>query len=47
MTNAQLYLAIGIPSVLVLIGIILNQMGQGRIETRLNIIEGDLKAGLE
>ena len=50
MTNEQLWLAIGIPTVTVLIGILLNQlglsrteMGQNRLENRLQVIEGDLR----
>jgi len=43
MTNAQLYLAVGIPTFMVLVGIVLNQVGQGRIENRLTTIEGDLR----
>ena len=43
MTNAQLWLAIGIPTVTVLIGILLNQLGQNRMENRLQVIEGDLR----
>jgi hypothetical protein len=43
MTNTQLFFTIGIPSVLVLVGILLNQLGQGRVETRLLSIEGDLR----
>lgn len=36
-------LSIGIPTTLILIGILLNQTGQTRIETRLNVIESDLR----
>jgi hypothetical protein len=43
MTNIQLWLTIGVPSFLVLVGILLNQLGQNRIETRLLSIEGDLR----
>lgn len=43
MTDTQLWLAVGIPTVVVLVGILLNQLGIGRVETRLNIIEGDLR----
>jgi hypothetical protein len=43
MTNTQLYLAMGVPSVLVLLGVLLNQIGQARLETRLTVIEGDLR----
>ena len=43
MTNEQLWLAIGIPTVTVLIGILLNQLGQSRMENRLQVIEGDLR----
>jgi hypothetical protein len=43
MTNTQLWLSIGIPTFVVLVGILLNQLGQGRIETRLLSIESDLR----
>ena len=47
MTEAQLWLAIGIPTVTVLMGILLNVTGlnrvESRIETRLLAIEGDLR----
>ncbi len=43
MTNAQLWLAIGIPTVTVLVGILLNQLGLNRMENRLQVIEGDLR----
>ena len=47
MTDTQLWLAIGIPTVTVLMGILLNVTGlnrvESRIETRLLAIEGDLR----
>jgi len=43
MTGTQLWLAVGIPSVLVLVGILLNQLGQTRLENRVQSIEGDLR----
>lgn len=43
MTNSQLWLAIGIPTVAVLIGILLNQVSSNRLESRLTAIEGDLR----
>jgi hypothetical protein len=43
MTDTQLFLAIGIPSVMVLLGILLNLVGNNRIENRLGMIEGDLR----
>jgi hypothetical protein len=47
MTETQLWLAIGIPTVTVLMGILLNVTGlnrvESRIETRLLAIEGDLR----
>lgn len=43
MTDVQLWLAVGVPSFLVLVGILLNQLGQSRVETRLLNIEGDLR----
>jgi archaellum component FlaC len=36
MNDTQLFLAIGVPSFLVLIGILLNLVGSSRIETRLD-----------
>jgi len=43
MTDSQLWMAIGIPTVTVLLGILLNQLGSSRIESRLKVIEGDLR----
>jgi hypothetical protein len=43
MTGTQLWVAIGIPTVTVLVGILLNQLGSSRIESRLQAIEGDLR----
>lgn len=43
MTDTQLWLSIGIPTVAILIGILLNQTGLGRLEGRLNVIESDLR----
>jgi len=43
MTDSQLWMAIGIPTVTVLLGILLNQLGSSRIESRLQVIEGDLR----
>lgn len=54
MTNLQLWLAIGIPSFMVLVGILLNLRGSGRLEDRISalenimnnrftVIEGDLR----
>jgi hypothetical protein len=42
MTNVQLYLAVAIPSFMVLLGIVLQQLGQSRIENRLTAVESDL-----
>lgn len=43
MTNIQLWLAIGVPSFFVLVGILLNQVGFTRVESRLTAIEADLR----
>ena len=43
MPNEQLLLAIGIPAMMILIGIILQQVGTGRVEARLTVIEADLR----
>lgn len=43
MTNAQLYLSIGIPSVLIFVGIILNQVQLGEVNRRLGVLESDLR----
>lgn len=43
MNNTQLWISIGVPTFVVLVGILLNQLGQGRIETRLLSIEADLR----
>lgn len=43
MTDSQLWIAIGIPTGTVLLGILLNQLGSSRIESRLQGIEGDLR----
>jgi hypothetical protein len=43
MNNTQLFLIIGVPSFLVLVGILLDQLGQSRVETRLSSIEGGLR----
>lgn len=47
MNNVQLFLSIGIPSFLVLVGILTNQLGlnrlENRLETRLIVIEADLR----
>jgi hypothetical protein len=47
MTDTQLYLAIGIPTLLIfvttLLGILLNQSAITRVENRLTVIEGDLR----
>jgi hypothetical protein len=42
-TNSQLFLSIGVPSFLVLVGILLNLASNNRIENRLDVIEGDLR----
>jgi hypothetical protein len=43
MTNLQLSLSIAIPSVLILVGIFLNNARFNSIETRLTTMEGDLR----
>jgi hypothetical protein len=43
MTNLQLALTIAIPSILVLVGIFLNNARFNSIETRLTTMEGDLR----
>jgi hypothetical protein len=43
MTNTQLWLATGIPTLAVLIGILLNQFALSDIRARLLGIEGDLQ----
>lgn len=43
MSNAQLLLAILIPTITVLVGILLNHSGNGRLVARLISIEGDLR----
>ncbi|HUH62091.1 MAG TPA: hypothetical protein VLZ50_03790 [Terracidiphilus sp.] len=43
MTDTQLWIAVGIPTVTVLVGILLNALGVSRVENRLQVIEGDLR----
>jgi len=43
MTNLQLILTIVIPSLLILVGIFLNNAGFNSIEGRLTTMEGDLR----
>jgi hypothetical protein len=43
MTNTQLFLAIGIPSVLILLGMFLNSKRFDVIESKLTVIEADLR----
>ena len=43
MTNLQLTLAVAMPSLLVLMGIFLNNACFNSIETRLTTMEGDLR----
>lgn len=43
MTDTQLWIAVGIPTVTVLLGILLNSLGVSRVESRLQVIEGDLR----
>jgi hypothetical protein len=47
MTDTQLWLAIGVPTIAVLLGILLNVTGLNRLETRIDtrllVIEGDLR----
>ena len=43
MTNLQLVLSIGIPSLLIMVGMFLNNARFNSIESRLISIEGDLR----
>jgi hypothetical protein len=43
MTNLQLIMTVAIPSILVLVGIFLNNARFNSIETRLTTMEGDLR----
>jgi hypothetical protein len=43
MSDTQLWIAVGIPTVTVLVGILLNALGVSRVESRLQVIEGDLR----
>jgi hypothetical protein len=43
MTNLQWVLTVGIPSILILVGIFLNNARFNTIETRLTTMEGDLR----
>lgn len=43
MTNLQLAWSVGIPSLLILVGIFLNNARFNSIETRLTTLEGDLR----
>ncbi len=43
MTNLQPVLTIGIPSLLILVGIFLNNAGFNSIESRLTTMDGDLR----
>ena len=43
MTNAQMFIAVGLPLLVILAGIILQQVQGSRIEARLTSIEGDLR----
>jgi hypothetical protein len=43
MTNLQLVLTVSIPSILILVGIFLNNARFNTIETRLTTMEGDLR----
>ncbi len=40
MTNLQLLLAIGVPSFMVLLGILLNQRGIDKLESRFDRVDG-------
>lgn len=46
MSNTQLWLSIGIPTVAVLVGILLNQLGLGRLENRMTSIESRIDSHL-
>ena len=43
MSDTQLWIAVEIPTVTVLVGILLNALGVSRVESRLQVIEGDLR----
>jgi hypothetical protein len=43
MTNLQLVLTVSIPSILILVGIFLNNARFNTIESRLTTMEGDLR----
>jgi hypothetical protein len=43
MNNVQLYLAMGVPTLAVLVGILLSQRSSDRLERRLERIEADLR----
>lgn len=43
MTNTQLYLSIGLPTLLILCGLVLNWAATKEIGTRLGVIESDMR----
>lgn len=43
MNNTQLFIAAGLPTLTVLVGILLSQRSSDRLETRLMRIEADLR----
>jgi hypothetical protein len=43
MNNVQLFIAAGLPTLTVLVGILLSQRSSDRLETRLMRIEADLR----
>jgi hypothetical protein len=46
MTNLQLLLSVSIPSILILVGIFLNNARFNTIEARLTTMEGDLRSSI-
>ena len=43
MNNVQLYLAIGLPTLLILIGLLLNWSATRDVATRLGVIKSDMR----
>ncbi|MEO7030261.1 MAG: hypothetical protein ABI147_12755 [Acidobacteriaceae bacterium] len=43
MNNAQLYISIGLPTLLVMIGLLLNWTATKDVATRLGVIESDMR----
>jgi hypothetical protein len=43
MTNMQLYISIGLPTLLILLGLLLNWSATKDVATRLGVIESDMR----